>query len=345
MKTTSFEFARSLSRAPLLVLSLAVLHSSLFGANPASFPGSVDNTNGTFTYVFRPSGGANNGLDPGGLTSGKDTFILRNESSATANTNYGNTDYTHHFNSSCNPWWGWSFFQWDVAALPAADEVTQVTLVLHARIQRGYGWGYQVSLTELVLQAPTTAWNEMTMTFNTRPALDPLILGRASLPTGVMIAANTWFDGLVRIDITALYQQWRSGTRPNFGVACLRPLAWCENANSTFVFTSDHVDVAKRPALEITYQAAAPDTTPPVITAPPSVLAEATSPQGAAIGFSVSAFDDKDGTIPVVAQPPSGSVFPLGNSSVQLTATDTVGNVAHQAIAITVTDTTHGKFF
>ena len=347
MNKMSSSLARGLCEAPLRSLLVVCFASVGYGSNPASYPGSVDNGNGTFTYVFRPSGGANDGSDQGGSASGKDTFILNNETAATGTTNYGAADYTHHFNSNCNAWWGWSFFQWDVAALPPAADVSKVTLVLYQRIIRGYaGWGYQSPVTEMVLQAPVSAWNEMTLTYNTRPALNPLVLARVLLATNVLIpnvvppSAECWFDGLVRIDITDLYKQWSGGTRPNYGVAYLRPQAWCENANSNLVYTSDHVEVAKRPALEIVYQGAVTDKTPPVIAAPAAITAEASSSLGAAVGFTASAFDNKDGPVSVVAVPPSGSTFRLGKSTVTLTATDAAGNTASQNIDINVVDTT-----
>ena len=35
-------------------------------------PGSTDNGDGTYTYIFQPSGGSNDGTDTGGLTDGID---------------------------------------------------------------------------------------------------------------------------------------------------------------------------------------------------------------------------------------------------------------------------------
>jgi hypothetical protein len=82
------------------------------------------------------------------------------------------------------------------------------------------------------------------------------------------------------------------------------------------------------------------DTTPPVISAPATVTAEATSAAGAAVTFAATANDLVNGTVPVTANPPSGSTFPLGSSLVSLSVTDAAGNTASQNILVNVQDTT-----
>lgn len=86
--------------------------------------------------------------------------------------------------------------------------------------------------------------------------------------------------------------------------------------------------------------AAPPDSTPPVISAPPSVTAEATSAAGAAVTYTVSANDNVDGNVPVSASPASGSTFPLGTTAVGLAASDSAGNTATASFDVTVRDTT-----
>ncbi|MBI4662176.1 MAG: HYR domain-containing protein [Verrucomicrobia bacterium] len=82
------------------------------------------------------------------------------------------------------------------------------------------------------------------------------------------------------------------------------------------------------------------DTTPPVISAPTTATAEATSPAGAPVTFVATANDSVSGNVPVISNPPSGSTFPIGFSSVSLSATDAAGNTASQSILINVRDTT-----
>jgi uncharacterized delta-60 repeat protein len=69
-----------------------------------------------------------------------------------------------------------------------------------------------------------------------------------------------------------------------------------------------------------------PDLTPPVLTVPASVMADATGPTGATVSFVVSATDDEDLSPAVLCAPPSGSLFPIGDTTVSCTATDDAGN-------------------
>ncbi len=83
-----------------------------------------------------------------------------------------------------------------------------------------------------------------------------------------------------------------------------------------------------------------PDTTPPSISAPADIIAEATSPGGARITFAATATDTVSGAVPVAASPASGSMFPVGTTTVTLAATDAAGNVATATFHVTVQDTT-----
>jgi hypothetical protein len=82
------------------------------------------------------------------------------------------------------------------------------------------------------------------------------------------------------------------------------------------------------------------DTTPPVLSLPASITAEATGPGGAAVSFSATSADIVDGSVPVTCDPASGSTFPLGTTTVQCTATDAHNNTAHGSFTVTVRDTT-----
>jgi probable HAF family extracellular repeat protein len=82
------------------------------------------------------------------------------------------------------------------------------------------------------------------------------------------------------------------------------------------------------------------DTTPPAITVPPDITAEATGPAGAVVNFTTSASDLVDGTVPATASPTSGATFPRGATPVTVTATDAHGNRSARAFIVTVADTT-----
>jgi hypothetical protein len=82
------------------------------------------------------------------------------------------------------------------------------------------------------------------------------------------------------------------------------------------------------------------DTTPPELTLPDDITAEATGPSGAAVEFSVSATDLVDGDVEVTCDADSGDTFPLGDTTVSCSATDAAGNTAYGSFTITVQDTT-----
>jgi|GEM_PF-2696957 len=81
------------------------------------------------------------------------------------------------------------------------------------------------------------------------------------------------------------------------------------------------------------------DTTAPVITAPNLTL-EATGPDGAAATFTATATDDVSGMITPTFSTASGSIFPLGVTPVNVSATDVAGNIATATFTVTVKDTT-----
>ncbi len=82
------------------------------------------------------------------------------------------------------------------------------------------------------------------------------------------------------------------------------------------------------------------DTTPPTLSLPANITAEATGPSGASVTYTATASDLVDGARPVTCDHASGSTFPLGTTTVQCTATDTHNNTAHGSFTVTVRDTT-----
>jgi hypothetical protein len=82
------------------------------------------------------------------------------------------------------------------------------------------------------------------------------------------------------------------------------------------------------------------DTTPPVLTLPADLIVEATGPSGAVATFSASAADLVSGNVPVSFSQASGTVFPLGTTTVTVSATDAAGNSVSGTFTVTVRDTT-----
>jgi Tol biopolymer transport system component len=96
------------------------------------------------------------------------------------------------------------------------------------------------------------------------------------------------------------------------------------------------------------------DTTPPVLTVPEDMVVEATSEQGAEVTYTVTAQDDVDGNatleedgttvtqdnvggdIDISCEPASGTTFPIGNTTVQCSATDEASNTGTESFTVTV---------
>ena len=81
------------------------------------------------------------------------------------------------------------------------------------------------------------------------------------------------------------------------------------------------------------------DVTPPVVTVE-SKTVEATGSTGANVDYDASAIDNVDGPLTPTCVPPSGSLFPLGATTVDCEATDAAGNTGHESGTIRVVDTT-----
>ncbi|MGI0024880.1 MAG: HYR domain-containing protein, partial [Nitrososphaera sp.] len=103
-----------------------------------------------------------------------------------------------------------------------------------------------------------------------------------------------------------------------------------------------HGNVKYSGIVEVTIEnAPASDTTPPVVTAPANQIAEATSASGRVITYpAATATDNVDGTLTATCTPASGSMFPLGTTTVTCTATDSSGNTGTDSFTVTVRDTT-----
>jgi hypothetical protein len=82
------------------------------------------------------------------------------------------------------------------------------------------------------------------------------------------------------------------------------------------------------------------DSTPPQITVPAAITVEATGPAGAPVAFSTSAVDRSGSSLATVNLPASGSMFPVGTTTVTAFAVNPAGYIASQTFNVTVRDTT-----
>jgi large repetitive protein len=91
-----------------------------------------------------------------------------------------------------------------------------------------------------------------------------------------------------------------------------------------------------------TIQIAELDTTPPTLQLPATITASATSPQGATVTYNVTATDPENAAneITINCTPASGSVFPIGTTTVNCTAQDPAGNVSTGSFEVVVQNVT-----
>jgi hypothetical protein len=82
------------------------------------------------------------------------------------------------------------------------------------------------------------------------------------------------------------------------------------------------------------------DASGPVLTIPDAITAEATGPDGAIVTWSASANDALDGPVAITCTPASGSQFPLGQTLVSCSASDSLGQETNGTFVVTVLDTT-----
>jgi beta propeller repeat protein len=85
------------------------------------------------------------------------------------------------------------------------------------------------------------------------------------------------------------------------------------------------------------------DTTPPVLTLPADMTAEAPDASGAVVTFAAGAADLVDGTVGVACTPASGSTFPVGATTVACSAGDAAGNTATGSFTVTVAASLDGR--
>jgi HYR domain len=78
------------------------------------------------------------------------------------------------------------------------------------------------------------------------------------------------------------------------------------------------------------------DTTAPVLNLPDPIVANTDSADGAVVNYDANASDTVSGDFPATCEPPSGSRFPVGTTTVQCSATDDAGNTARGTFTVEV---------
>lgn len=79
------------------------------------------------------------------------------------------------------------------------------------------------------------------------------------------------------------------------------------------------------------------DTTPPTLSLPANITAAAANVSGANVSFTATATDTVSGSLTPACAPSSGSLFPVGATTVNCSAADGAGNSATGSFSVTVT--------
>ena len=99
----------------------------------------------------------------------------------------------------------------------------------------------------------------------------------------------------------------------------------------------------KLPTIIENVKEATADTEGPLIAIPGNISVEASSKNGANVSFAFNAVDSIDGAVSVNCSNTSGSIFPIGTTSVLCSANDKSGNNSSDSFSITVVDSTEPK--
>jgi hypothetical protein len=149
-----------------------------------------------------------------------------------------------------------------------------------------------------------------------------LHVGATSSAGSVVIYSVTAVDDVDAEPVVACIPA--SGTTFAFGattVTCTASDTAGNTASSTFTVTVTN----NAPTVELHQQ----------------LVVEATGPDGAEVVFDVVAVDVEDGSIPATCTPASGTIFPIGNTEVSCSATDSAGvNSGVMSFSVWVRDTT-----
>jgi len=92
-----------------------------------------------------------------------------------------------------------------------------------------------------------------------------------------------------------------------------------------------------------TFTVTVSDTTAPVLTVPEGMIVVSTSASGAVVEFTPTATDDASTPI-IVSTPASGTLFPMGDTTVNVTATDAEGLVSSGSFTVSVKAFAAGRY-
>jgi Zn-dependent metalloprotease len=138
-------------------------------------------------------------------------------------------------------------------------------------------------------------------------------------------------------------------TRVRYQVDAADPVTLCTDCGSTTNWSFLAAIPAGSRSLTVTVEDAlggvasatadlAVDSNPPVFDPPANVSVVADEPCGSRVTLNARAVDACSGAVSVDFEPASGSLFPIGTTTVTATATDAAGNAASSSFTVTVRD-------
>ena len=105
----------------------------------------------------------------------------------------------------------------------------------------------------------------------------------------------------------------------------------------TTIVTCGASDAAGNPAY-VRFTVTVQDTTAPAITVPEDISAQASSPAGGVVTYTVSARDAVSESVVASCSPASGSTFPIGTTDVKCTASDAAGLVSEAHFSVSISE-------
>jgi hypothetical protein len=217
------------------------------------------------------------------------------------------------------------------SAYDTVDGARPVTCVTSGGAAYASGDGFPVGTTTLTCRATDKAGNtgtsdpiDVVVVDTTAPVVD----APANIVVGNDAPTVAW-DAVSADDLV-------DGTL----AATCSPASGSTFAMGTTTVTCSATDRAGNKGTD-TFTVEVQDVTKPIVTVPADVTEEATGPNGATVTYdAATAEDDVDGPVDATCSPASGTVFPIGATTVTCSASDKAGNKGDSSFTVTVEDTT-----
>lgn len=212
-------------------------------------------------------------------------------------------------------------------AAAATDDVAVTSLAY----SRASGSTFPLGVTAVVVSASDAAGNTSSGSFTVtvRDTTPPVLTVPPSLTVEAVSAAG------------AVVHYPAASTADAVGVTSL---TYSQAAGTTFPLGATKVTVvamdAAGNASSGSFTVNVTDTTAPVLTVPANLTVEASGPDGAVVHYPAASATDAVGVTSLTYSIPSGRTFPLGLTTVTVTARDAAGNTSSGSFTVNVTDTT-----